>query len=265
MVVRTSPFALIGAQAAATSEEQQARYKNPLDFDVFLIMHGQLLAPEISFDIQLSEIYKGALDGVVDAKLAELRREEGEMNKQVFALMVLNTFIAEDPTAASGSDYISDVARGSVSSMMSSRLNKLSSQYIKSVDVTFDLKSVTDYSSGVEQDKTQMNIGFREKLFNDRLQIYVGTNFDIGGSEVFSAKPSDLSGDFSLEYLVRTDGRVRLNIFRKNTYEGIFEGQTVESGLSVIYNRDYESLRQLFKSAKAIRQEKRMEKKDAKK
>ncbi len=262
MDVRTSPYPLIGAQVAGSSEEQQAQYKNQLDFDVFLIMQDKLLSPEISFDIQLDPKDAGALDGLVDAKLLELQKMEGEMNKQVFSLMVLGTFVAEDPTAGTGaSEYINDLARNSVSSLMSSQLNRLSGQYIKGVDLSFDLKSVTDYSSGVEQEKTQMNVGVREQLFNDRLQIYVGTNFDIGGSETFSAKPSDISGDFSLEYLLKADGRTRLNLARKGTYEGAFEGQAIETSLSWIYNRDYNSLRQVFSSRKeaAVERKKRKE------
>ncbi|MGB3074666.1 MAG: translocation/assembly module TamB domain-containing protein, partial [Chitinophagales bacterium] len=207
----------------------------------------------------------GALDGIVDAKLAELQKQEGEMNKQVFALMVLGTFVAADPTASTGaSQYLNDVAKSSVSNILSSQLNKLSSQYIKGVDVNFDLKSVTDYSNGYEEEKTQLNVGVREQLFNDRLQIYVGTNFDIGGSSAFTANPSDLSGDFSMEYLLRPDGRVRLNLFRKGSYEGIFEGQTIENGLSVIYNRDFNSFRQLFIAGKELAADKRKKKEDEK-
>ncbi|MBK9733014.1 MAG: translocation/assembly module TamB [Chitinophagaceae bacterium] len=265
MDVRTSPYALIGAQAAGATDEQQAQYKNPLDFDVFLIMQNKLLSPDISFDIQLDDRDAGALDGIVDAKLAELQKQEGEMNKQVFALMVLGTFVAADPTASTGaSQYLNDVAKSSVSNILSSQLNKLSSQYIKGVDVNFDLKSVTDYSNGYEEEKTQLNVGVREQLFNDRLQIYVGTNFDIGGSSAFTANPSDLSGDFSMEYLLRPDGRVRLNLFRKGSYEGIFEGQTIENGLSVIYNRDFNSFRQLFIAGKELAADKRKKKEDEK-
>ena len=250
LAVRTSPYALIGAQAATASDEQQAQYKNPLDFNVFLMMQQKLLAPQISFDIELDEKDKGAMDGIVDAKLAELREQEGEMNKQVFALMVFGAFVAADPLAGTGTNYISDLAKSSVSNILSSQLNKLSSQYVKGVDLNFDLKSVTEYSNGVEEEKTRLNVGVREQLFNDRLLIYVGTNFDIGGSSAFSAAPSDLSGDFSLEYLVRPDGRLRLNLFRKGSYEGIFEGQTIENGLSVIFNRDFNTYRQLFTAVK---------------
>jgi translocation and assembly module TamB len=261
MDVRTSPYPLIGAQVAGSSEEQQAQYKNPLDFDVYLIMQDKLLEPEISFDIQLDPKDAGALDGMVDAKLLELQKMEGEMNKQVFSLMVLGTFVAEDPTAGTGAgEYINDFAKSSVSSLMSSQLNRLSGQYIKGVDLSFDLKSVTDYSSGVEEEKTQMNVGVREQLFNDRLQIYVGTNFDIGGSETFSAKPSDISGDFSLEYLLKADGRTRLNLSRKSTYEGAFEGQAIETSLALIYNRDYNSLRQLFTARKEAATERKKRK-----
>jgi hypothetical protein len=150
-----------------------------------------------------------------------------------------------------------------VSNLMSAQLNRLSSQYIKGVDLNFDLQSVKEYNAGIEEEKTRLNVGFREKLFNDRLQIYVGTNFDIGGSDVLSS-PSDISGDFSLEYLATLDGRIRLNLFRRTSYEGIFEGQTVENGLSLIYNKDYNKFKEIFKSDKKTKtsQKKKKEKKE---
>jgi hypothetical protein len=217
-------------------------------------MQGTLFKPSISFDIQLDDKQKGALGGLVDAKLAQLSKQEGEMNKQVFALLVFGTFIPEDPLTASTSTYLNDVARSSVSRLMSNELNKISGKYIKGFDLSFDIRDVKDYSSGVQVDKTQLNVGFREKLFNERLQIYVGTNFDIGGGSVFSVDPSSLSGDVSLEYLITLDGRLRLNIFRRNSYGGIFEGQTIETGASLAYNRDYEHLADLFRKNRSAKE-----------
>jgi hypothetical protein len=53
-------------------------------------MKGELLKPVLSFDITTDENNNSVATNVkqlVDAKLAQLRQQEPEMNKQVFAII----------------------------------------------------------------------------------------------------------------------------------------------------------------------------------
>src|SRR5690606_7426144 len=52
--VKASPLDLVQGQMAGITEVEAARYRNLLEFDVFLKMSGFISSPHISFDIQLA-------------------------------------------------------------------------------------------------------------------------------------------------------------------------------------------------------------------
>jgi hypothetical protein len=71
-------------------------------------------------------------------------------NKQVFALLLLNRFIGENPFASeSGGTTVSSLARESASKILSQQLNNLAG-LISGVELNFDLVSsgLHDWTTG---------------------------------------------------------------------------------------------------------------------
>jgi translocation and assembly module TamB len=58
---------------------------------------------------------------------------------------------------------------------------------------------------------------------------------------------TDYIGDIALEYKMTPDGRFRLTGFRNSNYDMI-DGELTETGAGVIYIKDYNALRELFKA-----------------
>ena len=56
--------------------------------------------------------------------------------------------------------------------------------------------------------------------------------------------------DVDVEYKLTKDGRYRLKGFRHNQYEGVIEGQLVETGAGIIYVRDFNKWKEFLKSLK---------------
>jgi hypothetical protein len=133
-----------------------------------------------------------------------------------------------------------------VSKILSQQLNKFSDQLIKGVEINFDVQSYDDYSTGQSQGRTEVNYAVK-KQFNDKLSVQVGGSVDVEGERSQSNKASDLAGDVILEYKITDDGRYRLKVFRKNLYENIFEGDIVETGAGLVYLRDYDKWKELFR------------------
>jgi hypothetical protein len=79
---------------------------------------------------------------ILQAKLTQLRQQPDELNKQVFALLLLNRFIGENPFASeSGGTTVSSLARESASKILSQQLNNLAGDLISGVELNFDLVS----------------------------------------------------------------------------------------------------------------------------
>jgi translocation and assembly module TamB len=244
--VRTSPADLLANEFSGNSSADN-EYKERLPFQVFLYLKGDLKAPVISFEIQLPAGSRGALGGMVNEKLLLLNNDPSELNKQVFALLVLNRFIQEDPLASSGEGSAAEnAARSSVSRFLSNQLNKLSSQYISGVELNFDLQSYNDYGSNSGEGRTELAVGIKKNI-NDRISVQVGGSVEVEGARAKENSLSDWTGDFIVEYKLTEDGEYRLKGFRRNQYEGLVEGQLVETGIGLLFVKDFDLWKDLFK------------------
>jgi hypothetical protein len=236
--VSTSPYDLIADQLSGLSDVERNSYKQRYPFVVILKLRGKILQPEISFEIQLAQENRGILGGSVDQKLSLLNKDPSALNKQVFALLVLGRFVQENPFEAElGSP--SAMIRTSVSKFLSDRLNQLSSKVIPGMELNFDIQSYNDYQNGQAEGRTQVEIGLKKQLFNERLSVQVGGAVDIEGEKAKHNSTSDIASDITVEYKLNKDGSLRLKGFRHDQYEGAIEGQLVETGAGVMYVKDF--------------------------
>jgi translocation and assembly module TamB len=239
--VETSPMELI----APANTEAPTEYKQRLPFQVYLQIKGEMLTPEISFQLDMPEEKRNVHGGAVYAKLKDVNTRESELNKQVFALLVLKRFISENPLDNRAGSDVASTARRSVSKLLSEQLNRLS-ENIKGVELTFDVKSSEDYSSGSAEGQTQVQLGLQKTLLDDRLVVKVSGNVEVEGETSNQSSASDYIGDLALEYKLTEDGRFRITGFRNSNYDMV-NGELIETGVGLIYIKDYNSLRELFK------------------
>lgn len=250
---QTAPLDLVEQQISGESAATLNQYKQRMEFNTLLQMKGELLKPVITFDITTDEKNNSVSSNVkdiVDQKLAQLRTEENEMNKQVFALLLLNRFIGENPFENSAGLSTETLARQSVSKILSQQLNNLASDLIKGVDLNFDLESSEDYSTGAQNTRTDLNVGLSKKLLNDRLKVSVGSNFGLEGDARQNENTTNIAGDVTIDYSLSRDGRYMLRAYRKNEYQVALQGQIVETGVGFIITLDYDKFREIFQSSK---------------
>jgi len=231
------------------NEPGNTQAKTKLPFQVYLYMKDELLKPTISFKLDLPENERGALGGIVYTQLQKVNRDESELNKQVFALLALNRFIANNPfqSLAGGGGGVSTLARSSVSKLLTEQLNNLASDLIQGVDLNFGINSSEDYSSGALVQKTDLELGFSKKLLNDRLIVTVGSSFGLEGSKAPGQNSTNIAGNVNIEYALSADGRYRLRAYRRNQNEGVIEGQIVETGLGFTLVVDYNTFKEIFR------------------
>jgi len=248
--VRASPYDLVADQISGLRDVDKGGYKLRYPFSVILRLRGAILHPAISFKIQLSPEDKGILGGAVDQKLNLLNDDESALNKQVFALLVLGRFVQENPFQTESATGTSTLIRSTVSKFLSAQLNQLSSNVIPGMELNFDIQSYEDYQTGQAQGRTQVEIGVKQQLFNERLSVELGGSVDVEGDQAKQNSASDITSDVTVEYKLTKDGRLRMKGFRHNQYEGAIEGQLVETGVGVVYVRDFNRWSRLFKSGR---------------
>ncbi len=271
--VQAAPADLLAGQGL-DNQTANTVARNRLPFRVLLNVTDQLSKPTIGFDIRLPPDQRGALGGQVEAKLAELRQpnQTSELSKQVFSLLLLGRFIQQDPFKASDSEgFVATQLRGSASAVLTDQLQSLTDKYLSGLGLDLGVTNQADYTSGSAQSRTDLNVAVRRQLFNNRLTVRLGTDIPLSGSGTGtqatqgSSSASNFAGDVSLEYNVVRSGQVRLRAFRQNAYEDI-DGPIVQTGTALVYQREYDYLRELFQTVPSdIKDQRKEQRKEEKK
>ncbi|MEO9210179.1 MAG: translocation/assembly module TamB domain-containing protein, partial [Ginsengibacter sp.] len=257
----TAPLDLVGNQIAG----DPIIYRQKLPFDVYLMMNGELMKPAITFDIVLpsDKNYSVSTDVIntVQNRLIQLRQEPANMNKQVFALLLLNRFVGDDPfsnSANSGLDA-GTFAKQSVSKLLTEQLNSLTANLIDGVDINFDVATTEDFSTGKKLDKTNFNVAVSKRLLNDRLTVTVGSNFELEGPQA-GHQQNNFADNININYKLSKDGRYALRFYRKNDFTGTIEGYVVETGIGFIITVDFNKFKDLFSNKERRRKKREIKK-----
>lgn len=89
-------------------------------------------------------------------------------------------------------------------------------------------------------------------LFNDRLKITIGSNFEVEGNSRPGEQAANIAGDISLDYQLSPDGRYFARVYRKNQYQVTLQGQYVETGIGFIINMSYNKFKEIWMNSKKL-------------
>lgn len=236
------------ALMANTPASDDGRYRQVLPFLVYLNIDGELLAPKITFNLNMPEDEQGAIGGQVFSRVQQINQQKDELNKQVFSLLVLNRFYP-NPGSDGSQGGVATIARDNLNDALSDQLNMFSDKIFGKTgfEVDFGVNSFTDYQGDSPQDRTQLDIAAQKKLLNDRLIVRVGSEIDIQGSSTTN-KETPLVGNVSLQYLLTENGRYKLKGFRKNEFENVIDGQTIVTGIGLIFTKEFNKFSSLWRS-----------------
>lgn len=252
--IEASAYGLMAAQLTGESTSVTSKYNQKLPFLVYLNLNGQLLKPEISFNLDIPKDSQGELGGAVYAQVQQLNTEEEDLNKQVFSLLVLNQFFPTSSSDGSNGGSLS-IARDNANNVLSNQLNNFSNKLLgkTGIELDFGINSYTDYQGDAPTNKTQLDVNASKKLLNDRLIVEVGSGVDIQENSDNAGETTPLVGTVNIQYLFDDNGRWRLKAYRKNDFDNIIDGQIILTGISLIFNQEFNKFEELF--AKEVKKE----------
>ncbi len=259
--IETSPAELLGNEIAAGSGELGSGYSQKIPFEVILKITGTVNKPVISFDIKVRDNADGVnttLGMSIENKLVQYRADASEMNKQVFALLILGRFIGDrssDFFAAGGSSTSTNqIAKESVSKFLAEAVNNIAADLIKGVDVNLDLKNYEADATTNTAARTDLNVALSKQLLNDRLTVTVGKSFTVDGSDPVAKTQTNSNVDFlpdlSTTYKLSKDGKYAIRAYRKNQYDAIMDGYFIETGVAFSLTMNYEKFIEVLQKGK---------------
>ncbi|MFM2268923.1 MAG: hypothetical protein RL757_2364 [Bacteroidota bacterium] len=235
-----SPYNFIAEylQIGGSSVQEEARRPTPVKLD--LKLSGQLLRPEVNFGLAFPKL-AGALRGYSDSKLRILEQDPNELNRQVFGLIVLNSFLPSDQLSLS-----SQLTAGAVNTAIesvSSLLNRALADYVTGVDLQIGYNLLQyDRISDIGRAEHQFRVRVSKSFFDDRLVVSGGAGVEnsISGAngDVF------LGGDAVIDYAITPDRRLKLRV--GYTYDQILDGRRQRPAIGIRYKREFDNIRELF-------------------
>ena len=207
--------------------------------EVYLEMTNELLAPDIGFDIQLPSV-----DDNTNSLFANAIQAEQERNRQVFSLLILNSFMPTDGAGGTG-----NIAGTGSAELLSNQLSNWLSQISREVDIGFN------YRPGDEVTTEEVELALSTQLFNDRVTIE--TNLGVGGQNTYAPEQNQaLVGDFKVEYKISEDGSIRAKVFNESNDYDLLDNNNAQytQGVGVFYTEEFNTfgdlIRKIFRRKK---------------
>jgi hypothetical protein len=180
--------------------ERSEAYRKRVPVEVVMSLRDRLLNPEIGFEVKLPSV-----DENVKAQVLSALSTDQEMNRQVFALIVLNRFLPPPSYVSAGSPSSGGLAGTTGFELMSNQI----SNWLSQLSNGFDLG--VNYRPGDKITQDELEVAVSTQLFNERLLLStnVGVQYGAQGQQ----NNNTLVGDFQLEYLITDDGKLRFKAF----------------------------------------------------
>jgi hypothetical protein len=217
-----------------------SNYNKRFPVDCKLYMKDKLTSPDITFGIDLPTI-----DETTRSAIKSILSDENELNRQVFSLLLLRSFIT--PVSVSGGGGIS--AGGAAAATGSEMLSNKMSNWLNGV--TKDVDIGVSYRPGGTLSNDELDLALSKQLFNNRLAIdgNFGVASNNNSSTAKSNNSSNLIGDVSIEYKLSESGKYRVKAFNRSNdnTEITTTGGPFTQGVGIFYREEYESLSELYK------------------
>ena len=211
-------------------------YKRRYPVDCKLYMKETLLTPNISFGVDLPTI-----DENTSSKIQSMLVDENELNRQVFSLLLLKSFVTPLQYSQGGGISAGSAIAANGTEMLSNRLSGWLNNLTKDVDIG------VNYRPGSETSSDELDIALSKQLLNNRLTV--DGNLGYNSNSQTSTNSTGLIGDVNIEYKLTEDGRYRVKGFnRSNDNTQITtSGGPFTQGVGAFYREVFESFDDLFK------------------
>lgn len=246
----TSLGPLLEQVSGITTESAQATAGRRVPSKVLLFLSGPMLSPDITFDVDFSEVNSNdyLVTTAINAFENRIASDEQELNRQVLSLIVLNRFQEQGGLAIGGRS-----ASQNVSQLLSNQLSQLVAQLDENLEVNFDLTELGEDAFNT------FRLRLSYTFLDGRLRITREGGIT-GRTDI-----SSIAGDWTAEYLLTEDGRYKVKVYSRSNFDlaNLTVGQRATSqttGASISQTTSFNNLREFFSGVDKKRKERQEEK-----
>lgn len=230
--------------------EIRRRYPSTVELN----LKGPLLSPEISFGVDVKDYPQQVTDPQgsiislgteMQAFKNRLQSDEQELNRQVFSLIILKRFSSSDLFSGQSGSLGS-----SVSEFLSNQLSYWITQFDENLEIDLDVDLSTMDSDALNTFQLRLSYS----LLGGRLRVSRD-----GGITSATQNEGDqtraLVGDWTLEYLLTSDGKFRAKMYNRTNYNSLNNnttnnsGTSTTTGLSLMYVESFDQISEIWRKS----------------
>ncbi|MBL7815857.1 MAG: translocation/assembly module TamB domain-containing protein [Saprospiraceae bacterium] len=260
----TAPYNFI-SEYVNPSDGSEAASRKPTKVGLTLKLTGDLLKPDINFNMAFPQL-QGSLKSYAETKLRLLQQDPNELNKQVFGLIVVGSFLPSDIGVSQIRSGGINTVTETVSNVLSGMLNNLVKEYITGLDIQvgynyyqYDLvESGNPLAAGTSGQQFRLRGSY---TISDRLSVSGGVGVEQGGYlQALNANNSNVfvGSDFYLDYDFSEDRRLKLRVSYIRDQD--LQGRRDKPAIGLRFQQEFDSFDELWESLK-IKKEKPLQNK----
>ncbi|QQS28594.1 MAG: translocation/assembly module TamB domain-containing protein [Sphingobacteriales bacterium] len=239
---QTSVYEMVSEFSDQLSEEEISKLKRRQPVQVALNIKGTIAAPKLTFNILLPKL-QDEPNPLLERKLAQIRENETELNKQSFGLIMFNRFIPAGGAPTLATPDAESMIYSSLSKMVSDQLNNMAGKYVKGMEIMVNVEA-----DGTGDDRNrELQYGVSQSLFNERITVQIGGTVALDDQQ---QNNSGLAPDVAIEYKITKDGKVKGRVFRKDRYHQLSQLYRPTTGIGISYKKKFGKFKELFKKQK---------------
>ncbi|NQU34033.1 MAG: translocation/assembly module TamB [Bacteroidetes bacterium] len=216
--------------------DSTASYKNKVNVECYVVLTGELLNPNIKFEINIPNLDPDQQRQV----FSELdTTNTAMMNQQMISLLVLGTFSFNNAANVS--------LQSSYYNVIANQLSSLISNISDNVDVGLNYKPGDDVS------QEEFEVALSTQLFDDRLTIDGNFGMTYDRTE---QSASNIVGDVDIGYKLTPDGQWVLKVFNHSNVNSYYNNNNYDQtspytqGVGIAFRKDFNNIAGLFASKK---------------
>lgn len=230
----------LGSSLAAMSSLS----RSTVGVDLQMNVRGQMAAPQIKFDFEVTNVNK-EVDDIVHNVIGT----EEKVNQQVlFLLLFAHFFPIQDEQSSSqlrpGAE-LSSLASASISSQFNQLMNRMSDKFTLGTNFKTDRGDFTDM---------EMDVSVTTRLLNDRLLLYGNLGYRDPAYRIGSmGNSSSFIGDFDIEYVINDARTWRAKVYSHyNERDYSINNALTTQGVGIIMSYDFKSIWDLWQRRKLL-------------
>jgi hypothetical protein len=259
----TSLYNLLGQELQLLESTQAGLTQEALKGNrvvVTMRLKDDLMKPNISFDLGFPSVSSN-INSVLESKMRLLRQDPNELNRQVFGLIVVGSFLPSNNSSfIQSSDYL-NTAINTVTQMLTNQLSNylsgLAAEWFGSAVSSIDFQvGYNRYQNAVnlggEQASTDLGQELQVRLTsgfaNDRITVRLGSQFGFSNQPDAAVNDGFLGEDVTVEIQLTENKQWRLKIYQRTEPDFGGSGQRrARYGFGINFRKDYDSFTDMIR------------------